>query len=110
MSLQLLPGLVSGSPRWSTIGSDGWLLNIIILRSWFLAGLSTDRAAAEALRQPMNFLTLLSVGLVIQIHARNGVGEGREISEARRASSNLNGSGWLGAPPKSTWSTRSTAK
>src|SRR5260370_21820974 len=27
-SLQLLPGPVSGSPRSSTIGSDGWLLNI----------------------------------------------------------------------------------
>ena len=43
-SLQSLPGLVSESRRSSTIGSDGWLLNIIVLRSSFLAGPSTDRA------------------------------------------------------------------
>ena len=41
--------------------------------------------------------------------ARNGVGEGRETREARRASSNLTGSGWPGAAPKSAWSTRRTA-
>src|SRR4029077_13976174 len=63
-----LPGLVSGSPRSSTIGSGVWLLNIIALRSSSLAGLSTDRAAAAVLRPPMNFLTLLSLGLEIQIH------------------------------------------
>ena len=40
--------------------------------------------------------------------ARNGVGEGRKIGEARRASSNLIGSGWPGAAPKSAWSTRRT--
>src|SRR5260370_23380330 len=67
-SLQLLHGPVSGSPRSSTIGSDGWLLNIIVLRSLFLAGLSTDRALVEALRPPMNFLMRLSLGLAIQTH------------------------------------------
>ena len=68
MSLQLLPGPVSGSPRWSTIGLERWLPNIIILRSWFLAGLSTGKAVAVRLRPQMNFLTLLSLGLEIQIH------------------------------------------
>ncbi len=60
MSLQSLPGLVSGSPRSLTIGSDGWLLNIIVLRSSFLAGPSTDRAPVGALRPQMNFLMPLS--------------------------------------------------
>jgi hypothetical protein len=32
-SLQSLPGPGSASPRSLTIGSDGWLLNIIVLRS-----------------------------------------------------------------------------
>src|SRR6266436_2573852 len=68
MSLKSLPGLVSGSLRWSTSGSDGWLLNIMVLRSLFLAGPSTDRAPAGALRPLMNFWTLLLVGLAIQIH------------------------------------------
>src|SRR5580692_7871648 len=68
MSLKSLPGLVSGSLRWSTSGSDGWLLNIMVLRSLFLAGPSTDRAPVGALRPLMNFLTLLLVGLAIQIH------------------------------------------
>src|SRR5271165_5156792 len=68
MSLQLLPGRVLGSPRWSTIGSDGWLLTIIVLQSLFLVGPFTDRAAVGVLRQQMNFLTLLSLGLEIQIH------------------------------------------
>src|SRR5271165_3387893 len=68
MSLQSLPGVVLGSPRWSTIGSDGWLLNIIVLRNSFLVGPSIDRAAVGALRRQMNFLTRLSLGLAIQIH------------------------------------------
>src|SRR6202011_3421822 len=67
-SLQSLPGLGSESRRSSTIGSDGWLLNIIVLRSSFSAGPSTDRAAVGALRQQMNFLMPLSLGLEIQIH------------------------------------------
>src|ERR1700738_4090489 len=74
-SLQLLHGPVSGSPRSSTIGSDGWLLNIIVLRSLFLAGPSTDRAAAGRLRPQMNFLMRLLLGLEIQIHGleRRGI-------------------------------------
>jgi hypothetical protein len=51
-----LPGLVLGSPHSSTIGSDEWLLNTIVLRNSFLAGLSTNRAAAGNLRPQMNFL------------------------------------------------------
>src|SRR6516162_2623178 len=35
--------------------------------------------------------------------------KGRKIGEARRTPSNLIGSGWLGAAPKSTWSPRRTA-
>src|ERR1700757_1505843 len=68
MSLQSLPGPGLGSPRWSTIGSDGWLLKIIVLRSSFLVGPFTDRAQAERLRLQINFLTLLSAGLAIPIH------------------------------------------
>src|SRR5260370_25224479 len=68
MSLPSLPGPVLGSPRWSTIGSDGWLLNTIVLPSSYLAGPSTARAQVGALRPQMNFLTRLSLGLVTQIH------------------------------------------
>ena len=60
-------GWMSESRRLSTIGSDGWLLNFIVLHSSFLAGLFTGRTAVEALCQRMNFLTLLSLGLVIPI-------------------------------------------
>src|SRR6516165_5098308 len=67
-SLPSLPGLVLGSPHSSTIGFGGWLLNIIVLRSWFLAGLFTDRAPVGALRPQMNFLTPLFTGLAIQTH------------------------------------------
>jgi len=59
MSLQSLPGLGSESRHSSTIGSDGWLLNIIALRSLFLAGPFTDRAAVGTLRLQMNSSTLL---------------------------------------------------
>ena len=59
MSSRSLPGLVSESPRSSTIGFGGWLPNIIALRSSFLAGPSTGRAAAGAPPPQMNFLTLL---------------------------------------------------
>src|SRR5437879_13757358 len=68
MSLQSLPGLGSESPRWLTIGSDGLLLTIIVLRNSFLAGPFTDRAAVVKLRPQMNFLMWLSLGLQIQIH------------------------------------------
>src|ERR1700737_2240081 len=67
MSLQSLPGLASASPRWSTIGSDKWLLNIIVPRNSFFVGPSTDREPAEVLRPQMNLLTRLSLGLAIQI-------------------------------------------
>src|ERR1700688_140413 len=68
MSLQSLLGPVSESPRWFTIGSGGRLVNIIALQSLFLVGPSTDRAPVGRLRPQMNSLTLLSLGLVIQIH------------------------------------------
>src|ERR1700741_388938 len=68
MSLQSLPGLVLGSPRWSTIGSGGWLLNDIVLLNSFLVGLSTGRGQVELLRPQTNFLTRLSTGLMTQIH------------------------------------------
>src|SRR5215471_21112901 len=67
-SLQSLLGLGSESPRWLTIGSDGWLLNTIVLQSLFLAGLSTDRAPLGRLLLRMNSLMRLSLGLAIQIH------------------------------------------
>src|SRR6516164_1035142 len=68
MLSQLLPGAESENRRWSTIGSDEWLLISIVLRNSSLAGLSTDRAPAAALRLPMNFLMPLFTGLAIQIH------------------------------------------
>src|SRR5271165_1339430 len=68
MSFQSLPGLELESPRSSTTGFYGWLLNTIVLRNLFLAGPSIDRAPVGALRQPMNLLMRLSVGLVIRIH------------------------------------------
>jgi hypothetical protein len=67
-SLQSLPGAESENRRSSTIGSDEWLLNTIVLRNSYLAGLSTDRAPEATLRLPMNFLMPLFTGLVIQIH------------------------------------------
>src|SRR5580700_4776920 len=69
MSFRSLPGPASGSPRSLTIGSDGWLLTIIVLQSLFLVGPSTDRAAVGRLRLQMNFLMRLSLGLEIQIHS-----------------------------------------
>src|SRR5882762_2050274 len=67
-SLQSLPGLGSESRRSLIIGFFGWLLTIIVMRSSFLAGPFTDRAAVEALRQQMTFLMRRSPGLEIQIH------------------------------------------
>src|ERR1700730_16495765 len=84
MSLQSLRGLVSGNLRSSTIGSDGWLLNIIVPRSSFLAGPSTGRAVAAALRPQMNFLMLLSLGLAIQIHGSER--RGRRAKDWRSSS------------------------
>src|ERR1700736_4929955 len=68
MLSQSSPGPASASPRWSIIGSEGWLLKIIVLRSLFLAGLSTDRVPLGRLHQRMNSLTRFSLGLGIQIH------------------------------------------
>ena len=48
-----------GKSTLSTIGSGEWLLNIIVLLSWFLAGPSTGRAAVAALPLQMNFLMRL---------------------------------------------------
>ena len=109
MSLPLLPGLVSGNPRLSTIGFERWLLSIIALRSSFLAGHFTGREPAGALRLQMNFLTLLSLGLEIQIHGSERRGRRAKDWRTDRASSNLVGSGRPGAAPKSAWSTRRTA-
>src|SRR5258707_12372427 len=67
-SLQSWPGLGLESPRSSTIGSDGWLLNVIVLRSSFLAGPSTDRAPGRALRPQINSSTQPLLGLAMQIH------------------------------------------
>src|SRR5271165_4367725 len=67
MLLQLLPGAESENPRWSTIGFGEWLLNSIVLRNSYLAGLSTDKAPLGRLRQRMNFLMPLSLGLATEI-------------------------------------------
>src|ERR1700757_1487572 len=77
MLLQLLPGAESENQRWSIIGSDEWLLNTIVLRNSYLAGLSTDRAPAATLRLPMNFLMPLFTGLAIQIHGSEQHGRRR---------------------------------
>src|SRR6516165_3696049 len=66
-SLPSLLGLGSGSPRSSTIGSDEWLLNIIVLQSLFLVGPSTGRVLVGVLRPQMNFLMRLLLGLATQI-------------------------------------------
>src|SRR3979411_259421 len=68
MSLRSLPGPVSGRPRSSTIGSDGWLLTLLVLPRFFLVGPSIDRAAVGSLRLQMNSSTRLSPGSVTQIH------------------------------------------
>src|ERR1700730_1921838 len=83
MSLQSLPGLGSESPRSLTIGSDGWLLNIIDLRSSFLVGPFTDRVAVGTLRLQMNFLMQLSPGLEIQIHGSER--RGRRVKDWRNS-------------------------
>src|ERR1700675_1603847 len=68
MSFRSLHGPVSGNRRLLTIGSDGWLVTIIVLPSLFMVGPSTDRAAVGRLRPQTNFLTRLSLGLATQIH------------------------------------------
>ena len=59
MSSRSLPGLVSESPRSSTIGFGEWLPNIIVLLSSSMAGPSTGRALAEYTSPQMNLLMLL---------------------------------------------------
>src|SRR5215469_6733944 len=84
MLLQLLPGAESENRRWSTTGSDEWLLNTIVLRNSYLAGLSTDRAPVAALRLPMNFLMPLFTGLAIQIRGSEQIG--RRARDSRSSS------------------------
>src|SRR5580692_12397994 len=84
MSLQSLLGPGLENRRSSTTGSDGWLLNTTILRSLYSAGPFTDRAAVGALRQQMNFLTPLSLGLEIQI--RGSEQRGRRAKDWRSSS------------------------
>src|SRR5215831_15645624 len=83
-SLPSLPGLGSESPRSSTIGSDEWLLNIIVLQSLFLVGPSTGTVLVGVLRPQMNFLTLRSLGSEIQIHASEQ--HGRRVKDWRSSS------------------------
>src|SRR4029077_16592513 len=84
MSFRSLHGPASGSPLSLTIGSDGWLLTIIVLQSLFLVGPSTDRAAVGRLRPQMNFLTQLSLGLAIP--TRGSVRPGRRAKDWRSSS------------------------
>src|SRR4029077_3322775 len=84
MSFRSLHGRVSGSPLSLTIGSDGWLLTIIVLQSLFLVGPSTDKAAVGRLRPQMNSLTPLSLGLEIQIHGSER--RGRRAKDWRSSS------------------------
>jgi serine/threonine protein kinase len=74
MWFQSLPGVGSGSPHWSTIGSGRWLLNTIVPRSSFLAGPFTDKVPAEILHRQTNLLTLLSPGSGIQIRESERLG------------------------------------
>src|SRR4029077_1727953 len=82
MSFRSLPGPGSESPRSLTIGSDAWLLSIIVVLSLFLVGPSTDRAAAGRLRPQTNFLTLRWLGLEIQIHGSER--GGRKARDSRK--------------------------
>jgi hypothetical protein len=66
-----LAGLAPGSRRSLTIGSEGLPLIIIVLRSWFLGGLSIDKAPVEALRPPKNLLVRLLGGHVGFCPAKN---------------------------------------
>src|SRR5580692_7312698 len=84
MSLRSLPGLGSVSPASLTIGFDGWLVRITVLRSSFLAGPFTDKAPAETLGPLMNLFTRLSLGLVIQIQGWEG--HGRKARDSRSSS------------------------
>src|SRR6516225_12250193 len=84
MLLPSLPGQGWENLRLLTIGSDGWLPSIIVLRSWFLAGLSIGRAPGERLRPQMNFLMSLLRGLEIQIQGSER--RGRRVKDWRNSS------------------------
>src|SRR6516164_5958645 len=66
--LRSLPGAESESLRSLAIGSDEWLQNSIVLRSWFLAGPFTDKVPAATHLQQKSFLTPPSLGLATRIH------------------------------------------
>ena len=66
--------------------------------SFYRQGTSGNSSSAD------EFLDAALLGLETRILAGNGLGKGRKTREACRASSNLTGSGWLGAAPKSAWS------
>jgi serine/threonine-protein kinase len=64
--------------------------------------------------KPSNIMVNLEEGStvtakIIDLGLAKAVNESGSQAEIFRASPNLIGSGWLGAPPKSTWSTRRTA-
>src|SRR5262249_35746182 len=104
-----LPGPGSGNPRSSTIGSNEWLLDTIVLRNSYLPGLFTDRAPVGALRLPMNSLTLLSLGLEIQIHGSERRGRrARDSPNSSPIAEPCFCSGWTGGAPKSAWCARRT--
>src|SRR6516162_1029350 len=99
-SLQSLPGPGWESPRSSTIGSDEWLLNIIVLLSLFLVGPSTGRVLVGVLRPQMNFLMRLLLGLATQI--RGSEPPGRRAKDWR--------SSWRIVEPCSFWMAWSRSK
>ena len=91
-----------GKSTLSTIGSGGWLPNIIALRSSFLAGPSTGRVAVWAPPPQMNFLMLLSVGLEIPIQTWEGWQKGEKLAKLvshRRSLQVLDGLETLRNPP-----------
>ena len=69
--------------------------------SFYRQGTSGDTSSADEFLDARSSLVWRS-----RSTARNSMGEGRKIGEARCASANLACSGWVGAAPKSTWSTR----
>ena len=84
MSLPYLAGLVSGSPRSSTIGFEGWLHKIIALLSSFLAGPSTGRTPVGTLRPQTSFWTLPYIALAIVTHGSER--RGRRANDCRTSS------------------------
>ena len=66
------------------LAQSGWPPNTIVLLSWFLVGPFTGRALPGAPPPQMNFLTLLSLGLEIQIHGSER--HGRRAKDWRNSS------------------------